>query len=452
MSKRKINEYGHMKVEDCILTAEQVNEYTGDELMSFDPSLNVNPNDVYRVYRPLSELRKALDSFNSIGLVNDHVPITQETTEEDKKNWLGTTGGKAYIKDGAVYNSLNVWDSKGVKLIQDALKKGLSAGYKQKLVKESGQFEGVPYDYKFVDLLANHIALVHRPRVKRSMVADSENIKTNKPKGVYMSLVKKLFGMVKDAESKAKSKSEIKNEISEMKKRMDELKKEDADGNKEEIDKIMESVGELESLLTEHDDDVKKDDAKDYQAMDENEENSDKSFADKSHDKYSGETAKKVRDLKIKLADHEYARPDDTKYADYLREQIDALERGKYDQDHDKKESKFDKEVKKEMTMDQDMVSKIVAKQLKENAVARDLAEKVLGKVQMAFDAQPESIIDEVLKAKGLYNSSESYEIKRARVETLATMPKQTESKSMAMDSSPMMSSYMSDEDVFSKF
>lgn len=452
MSKRKINEYGHMKVEDCILTAEQVNEYTGDELMSFDPSFNVNPNDVYRVYRPLSELRKALDSFNSIGLVDDHIPITQDTTEEDKKNWLGTTGGNAYIKDGAVYNSLNVWDSKGVKLIQDALKKGLSAGYKQRLVKESGQFEGVPYDYKFVDLLANHIALVYRPRVKISMVTDSENVETNKPKGVYMSLVKKLFGMVNDAESKAKSKSEIKNEISEMKKRMDDLKKEDADGNKEEIDKINESVGELESLLTEHDDGLEKDGVKDKQVMDDSEDNPEKPSDGKSFEKYSGETAKKVRDLKVKLADHEYAHPDDTNYADYLREQIDALERGKYDQDRDKKESKFDKEVKKEMTMDQDMVSKIVAKQLKENAVARDLAEKVLGKVQMAFDAQPESIIDEVLKAKGIYSSSESYEIKRARVKTLATMPKQTESKSMAMDSSPMMSSHMSDEDVFSKF
>lgn len=159
--------FNHLKVEDCVLTAESVDSYLGKELPQRD---GIDPEKIYNVYRPLAELKKAVDTYNEVPLVNEHYFVDGNVTNKDK--WLGTSGSHATIKDGKLYNSIAIWDKDGVDLAEK-VKKGLSCGYSYNLVDEKGEFNGKPYDFKMTDIVCNHVALVGSPRVQVARLADS---------------------------------------------------------------------------------------------------------------------------------------------------------------------------------------------------------------------------------------------------------------------------------------
>lgn len=166
-SDREKTPFGHLKVENCVLTAESVDDYFGSELPQ---GFGLEPDKVYKVYRPLEALEKGLDTYNIIPLVNEHFFVDNNTTNKDK--WLGGTGSNARIENGKIINDVAVWDKNGVALVEK-VKQGLSCGYSFNLVKESGVWNGKHYDLKMSDIVANHVALVATPRVKVAKMADS---------------------------------------------------------------------------------------------------------------------------------------------------------------------------------------------------------------------------------------------------------------------------------------
>jgi len=169
-SNREKNEFNHLKVKECVLTAESVDEYLGSELPA---NLNVDKDKSYSVYRPANELKKALSTYNDVPLTNEHFFVDSNVTNKDK--WIGSVGSEAKFKDGKVYNKVTIWDKAGVDLVERIRKDGLSCGYKYKILDKKGVFNGKPYDFMMKDITCNHVALVDNARVKYARLAD-ENL------------------------------------------------------------------------------------------------------------------------------------------------------------------------------------------------------------------------------------------------------------------------------------
>ena len=93
-TNRVKNDYGHMLIDNCVLTAESVDQYLGSELADFKGR---ELDRIYNVLRPISEIRKAIDTYKSVPVVNDHFFVGDKTPNRDK--WLGTTNSEPFIKD-----------------------------------------------------------------------------------------------------------------------------------------------------------------------------------------------------------------------------------------------------------------------------------------------------------------------------------------------------------------
>ena len=128
----------------------------------------LEPDVLYPVYRPKEELAKACQSFNGVQFRNEHEMIG---------DGAGMTPSDASISGGTIFN-VRMNPDKPSEMIGDMRisgneirheiecgKKQLSLGYFCKYRKESGTFEGKPYDFVQYDLEGNHVALVKEGRM-----------------------------------------------------------------------------------------------------------------------------------------------------------------------------------------------------------------------------------------------------------------------------------------------
>ena len=221
MSKRRINNFNHMNIDDCVLTEEGIFGYLGSELGN-----GLEPNKIYQVYRPLNEIKKVVEQFNTLPIVDEHNWVGTDTTDNTDKSpkdkTIGTTGGDAKLNDkGQIINSLKIWYKDGVDLIESNIKKGLSAGYTYQIDKTPGEWNGNDYELSMKNMNVNHIALVQDPRVQNAIVQDSNFI--NKQKGKTMALTEEQKKQVSDDMYKSLNEILDKHDLS------DEQKKETSD-------------------------------------------------------------------------------------------------------------------------------------------------------------------------------------------------------------------------------
>lgn len=201
-SNRSYDENGFLRVKDCVLTAEEVSDYLGKEIGGWR-ELGLEPNELVGIYRPLDEIEKAVHTYNALPLTDNHIVITPSNPHRERI--FGTSGSTAYMQDGQLINDVVVWVGKGIDEIEAATKdpsrgrKDLSCGYTYDLVQESGEFNGKPYQFKMVNIQANHVALVKEARVEGAGIADSKPVK----KGMFMfSLAKFLKAFANDGKAK----------------------------------------------------------------------------------------------------------------------------------------------------------------------------------------------------------------------------------------------------------
>ncbi len=372
-SNREMTAFGHMKVKDCVLTAESVDEYLGSELPKMP---EIDADKIYRVYRPAAELKKAIESYNDVPLTNEHFFVDE--LQANRNKWLGTTSGKAKIIDGKVVNNVVVWSKDGVDLVEK-VKQGLSAGYAYNLVKESGNFNGKPYDFKMTDIVCNHVALVGNPRVKVAKLADNFNnnlleVLQNMNKKELLQIIadeapdlaRKLLARVADeshVEKSGRGSSTDKEELSD-----EELK-------------------ELEGVV---------------------------------HAKKEGKDKKKMKDKKK------------------ARDEDDLVEDEEEEEKEEKKEEKHEERKKAEDAMNKkiaDSVAEQVAKQLREIRETQELCEGVIGKAKFAADSSPEDMINTTLKNLGINHKDYSLETKIALLKHRAKDSKQVVTRPVLADS-----------------
>ena len=119
--------------------------------------------------------RVADDLFSEINMSSlrgKSVTYAHPNNPVNAKNYkrveIGTVLDSAYRDGDYLKGSFIIKDSAVAKDVWDGKIKGLSLGYKAKVVKDS---DG---KYKFVDSVNNHIAVVKKPRAKEAYIVDSE--------------------------------------------------------------------------------------------------------------------------------------------------------------------------------------------------------------------------------------------------------------------------------------
>ena len=162
------------------LSDEGVYMYSGK--MVGDP--NLDPDELVPVYRPASELEKAVETFEAIPFIEDHEMIGGNATDYDKRPAGGVVTNPV-VENGRMFGDLKIFSEKLKSAIEKG-KKELSLGYRCIYEKCSGVFNGKAYKYVQRNLVGNHLALVSEGRmgsevrVYDSCTVDSLEIDTTK--------------------------------------------------------------------------------------------------------------------------------------------------------------------------------------------------------------------------------------------------------------------------------
>ena len=180
-SVRNIDNNGYLHVGVSNITKEQVAPYRGNEIPDFE-KLGLDPDKIYTIYRPASELSKpeTVKSLNGIPILLKHAP---DSAEEPASNRVGSTGTDAKWEAPYLTNSLHIQDADAIRRINDGTMREISMGYFYTPVLKHGEFEGEPYDLIMTDIACNHVALVEEGRAGPDVLVKDAALNSNLPAG-----------------------------------------------------------------------------------------------------------------------------------------------------------------------------------------------------------------------------------------------------------------------------
>ena len=229
-SHREKDDNGRLIVKHTLITKGCVSPYWGEEIPNWK-ELGLDPKKKYNVYRPIDELKKAKWA-PTMPLLNKHIMDYADMPQRD--NWAGSVSNFD-IEGDNVYADICFWNNEDIDNVENGTKKDLSMGYRCKHIKESGEYNGQPYDLKMVNILPNHLALVEKGRVKGAYVFDEE-----KQKG-EMTMIKKLASILGGLGVKDEDLKELE-EMAETEKK--EVEAKDAcDAEHEDKRKLIDEIG-----------------------------------------------------------------------------------------------------------------------------------------------------------------------------------------------------------------
>ena len=161
-SVREYDADGRLHVTVANISKANVCPYLGKEIPDEDGTLKLDPDKVYQLLRDPDELAKAAPTFNGIPVLREHIPVSADDHQPDEV--IGATGTDAEFDDPYLRNSLVIWSQDDIDAIKSGEKRELSCGYRYKALMEPGEYKGVPYDGKMVDIIANHLAVCQEGR------------------------------------------------------------------------------------------------------------------------------------------------------------------------------------------------------------------------------------------------------------------------------------------------
>jgi len=163
---------GYLHVDVSNLTKEQIAPYRGSSIPNWE-KLGLDADRIYHIYRPASEIEKAVETFNGLPLMLDHWNMDANTIGEVKNMVVGSLGTDAHWEAPYLKNSLIVTDADAIAKIEDGSYAELSASYGCDIVMDGGIFDGNSYDGYMADIHGNHVALVSEGRAGHDVrVAD----------------------------------------------------------------------------------------------------------------------------------------------------------------------------------------------------------------------------------------------------------------------------------------
>ncbi len=141
--------------------------YSGGQI---DPQgeLGLDPQRIYQVYRPESELSNeaTINSFKLLPFTDEHAMLGSEDdglTPAEMKGVEGVIGQDVYFEMPYLKGNLKIFSEKANNLIADG-KVELSIGYRCFYEQKNGIYDGQPYDFIQRGLSGNHLALVDEGR------------------------------------------------------------------------------------------------------------------------------------------------------------------------------------------------------------------------------------------------------------------------------------------------
>ena len=175
-----------------------------------------NPNKMYKVYRPESEVNNSdtINSFKLLPFIDDHEMLGKDATPAEKKGVHGVIGEDIYFKDGILYANLKIFSESLKNLIENG-KKELSCGFKNLWVKEEGTTsDGESYDYIQTNIRGNHIALVEAGRMGKDVAVLDSKDQSNSNERIVMdeelkAMLTEIIGRLDKLEKMEKVESEI---------------------------------------------------------------------------------------------------------------------------------------------------------------------------------------------------------------------------------------------------
>lgn len=166
---------GHLVVKGCHITKANVCPYMGSEIPNAE-QLGLDPHKIYNLYRDAAEIQAAADTYNRIPLLMQHVAVSANNPQQ-----FLTVGTISHAKFTYPYldADLTLWTADGIEAVESGRQRELSCGYRYVAEMTPGHSpDGVPYDGRMTQIVANHIALVEAGRAGPDvMVADSALLK-----------------------------------------------------------------------------------------------------------------------------------------------------------------------------------------------------------------------------------------------------------------------------------
>lgn len=167
MTARIKDQNGWYEVKNNPISKVGVFPYLGKSI-DFDGSMKLDPDKMYNVFRPESELSdpECMASFRLVPLVNDHEMIGEDMTPAEHKGVEGVVGEDVYFDkaDGMLKANIKIF-SENLKKHIDLGKNELSCGYSCNYDLKTGIFDGVRYDVVQGNIRGNHLALVDEGRM-----------------------------------------------------------------------------------------------------------------------------------------------------------------------------------------------------------------------------------------------------------------------------------------------
>ena len=177
-SVRTFDDNGRLRVERTPISKANICEYLGREIPDH-VQLGLDPDQSYRLLRDPKELEKAADSFNSLPVLEEHVPTSADA--HPKELTVGSTMDNARFESPYLTVGMVIFDGPAIQRIQSGAQRELSCGYAYEADMTPGTHEGQPYDGRMVNIRGNHVALVEKGRAGPDvLVNDSVNTEENK--------------------------------------------------------------------------------------------------------------------------------------------------------------------------------------------------------------------------------------------------------------------------------
>ena len=194
-STRRVDADGHMHIETSVLSSAGVSGYRACEIPDAD-KLGLDPNRIYPLLRPADELAKAAAGFSGKPVLNLHRRVS--ATDHAHLLTVGAVGSPVSFDGRDLVGPLVIWDGEAIAGIESGEQRALSCGYQYRADMSPGIHNGVRYDGRMVDLVANHVALCDRGRVPNAIVGDAaidKGLSTmNDPTPLQLFLARKLSG------------------------------------------------------------------------------------------------------------------------------------------------------------------------------------------------------------------------------------------------------------------
>jgi len=164
---RSYDEDGRLHVSIANISKANVCGYAAEEIPDWQ-ELGLRPGRIYQLLRPAEELAKAARTFNNLPILSSHVPVDVRDHRPDLV--VGSTGTDAKFTAPYLTNSMVFWTARAIAGIESGAKRELSSAYRYHAIMDGGDFEGVRFEGRMVDIVGNHVATVVEGRAGSDVV------------------------------------------------------------------------------------------------------------------------------------------------------------------------------------------------------------------------------------------------------------------------------------------